>query len=142
MASQKSMHCTVMFTVALYFLLLQDDPIPSFPHTICLFLCRPANASSGLSSLIGWFLVRLQQFPDLGYFFCCLSHSACCFGHLFWAACASKWASSGNLLASRPRPAPHPALCVPPPCWLERLFHSLVTNFLGISLLVPARSCR
>ena len=57
-----------------------------------------------------------NSFPDLVHFLHRLSHSECCFGHLVLGCLylphglppAISW-------LRRPRPAPDPALCVPPP---------------------------
>ena len=85
-------YCDVL--VALSFLFLQDGLIPSFPLGFCLFDAAQQTLLSGMSSLIGWFRVRLQQFLDP----CNLRNAASV--NLFWAAWTSTWASSSNLLAS------------------------------------------
>ena len=47
----------------------------------------------------GWFLVRLQQFPDLGHFSASRPTRNAVSVALFWAACTSTWASSCGFFA-------------------------------------------
>ena len=133
-ASQKSMHCTVMSLLLCSFLIPLDCLILFFP-TWFLSNYAAQQTFSDLSSLIGWLQVRLQQFLDLGHFSHSPSRNAASVTSLqlvfrHGLPPAISW-------LRRCRPASGPLLCVPPPSGLNEASSPTLTNFFWIYLLVP-----
>ena len=76
------------------------------------------SALAAATFLTGWFRVRLQQFLVLCHLIHWLSHPECCFGYFVLGCLDLHMGLSATSWLRRPRPAPDPAPCVPPPsCW-------------------------
>ena len=106
-ASQKSTHCSVMSLLLCSF---------SSSRRASYHL---SHASSGMPSLTYWFRFRLQQFLDLCHLLHCLSHPESGFGYFVSGLPGLPYGHPpATCWLRRPRPAPDPALYVPPPsCW-------------------------